>query len=86
MSNGAENPAATVRDKRSAGEHVDLREVTSGRAVVGTPEDCIREIQRCLAATGCDYVSLNFDGFKDEPGTVDKQLRLFAAEVMPVFA
>jgi alkanesulfonate monooxygenase SsuD/methylene tetrahydromethanopterin reductase-like flavin-dependent oxidoreductase (luciferase family) len=86
MSKGALIERQPFDDKKAAGEHVDLEEVTFDRAVVGTPEDCIREIEKCRALTECEYIALNLDGFKDEPGAVERQLRLFATEVMPAFA
>jgi probable F420-dependent oxidoreductase len=67
------------------GEPVSLDEYLPGRAVAGSPEDCIREIERCQAMTGCEYMLLTPVGVPDHAQQLE-QLELFAREVMPRFA
>ncbi|MET0379150.1 MAG: LLM class flavin-dependent oxidoreductase [Spongiibacteraceae bacterium] len=67
------------------GENISFDEYIPGRAVAGTPEDCIREIERCRTMTGCEYMLLTPVGVPD----VEQQLReleLFSREVMPHFS
>jgi probable F420-dependent oxidoreductase len=62
-----------------------------GRAVAGTPDDCIAEIRRCEAAIGCDYLQLmNMGtgpsyGHRGSYATELAGLELFGREVIPAF-
>ncbi len=67
------------------GEAVSLDEYVPGRAVAGSPADCIREIERCRDMTGCEYMLLTPVGVPDYEQQFD-ELALFAREVMPMFA
>ena len=64
------------------GKSVTLREFARNRAVVGTPEDCIREIQRIKDLIDPEYLFLTPTGVPN-PDQQVKELRLFAKEVMP---
>ena len=75
---------ARIGDRLNAGEKIGFEEFTQGRAVVGDPEDCVREIQRAVDATGCAYMQIGVGGQSIEDQ--EDRLRLFAKEVMPVFA
>lgn len=77
-------PSALDR-KLVIGETVGIDEVAEDRAVVGTADECVREIQRCREITGCEYLALNLDGHGRDPEQLEAQLRLFAREVMPAF-
>ena len=66
------------------GKEVDLREFTPNRAIVGTPADCISEMERIRDKVNPDYVLMTPTGVPD----FDQhwaELRLFAREVMPHF-
>jgi alkanesulfonate monooxygenase SsuD/methylene tetrahydromethanopterin reductase-like flavin-dependent oxidoreductase (luciferase family) len=66
------------------GKTVALEEFVPNRAVVGTPDDCIREMQCVKELTNPDYVMLTPTGVPDLDQHI-KELRLFATEVMPHF-
>lgn len=66
------------------GRQVSVDEFGPNRAIVGTPEDCIREMQRIKDLINPDYVMLVPVGVPD-PEQHRKELRLFAKEVMPLF-
>jgi alkanesulfonate monooxygenase SsuD/methylene tetrahydromethanopterin reductase-like flavin-dependent oxidoreductase (luciferase family) len=60
-------------------------EYVPGRAVAGTPDDCIREIARARDEVDCDYMMLTPVGLHD-PELHIRELRLFAKTVMPEFS
>lgn len=66
------------------GKTVTLEEFVPNRALVGTPEDCIRELQRVKDLIDPEYVFLTPTGVPD-PDQQISELRLFAKEVMPLF-
>jgi alkanesulfonate monooxygenase SsuD/methylene tetrahydromethanopterin reductase-like flavin-dependent oxidoreductase (luciferase family) len=66
------------------GKPVALEEFVPNRAIVGTPEDCIREMQRIKDLINPAYVLMTPTGIPD-PEQHRKELRLFAKEVMPLF-
>jgi probable F420-dependent oxidoreductase len=68
-----------------SGAPLTVAEVARDRAIAGTPDDCIRQIQRCVEVTGCDSMALNLNGQAKDPDELVSQLRLFASEVMPAF-
>lgn len=65
--------------------------VGGGRAVAGTPDDCIRELQRCEQTLGCEYVQIMNMGLGPGYGHAGNYeperaaLELFAREVIPAF-
>ena len=66
-----------------AGKSVSLEEFTPNRAIVGTPDDCIREMQRIKDLIDSDYVFLRPPC--PDPAQQVRELRLFAKEVMQLF-
>jgi alkanesulfonate monooxygenase SsuD/methylene tetrahydromethanopterin reductase-like flavin-dependent oxidoreductase (luciferase family) len=54
--------------------------------VFGTPDRVRAEIERLVAASGCNYVICSFAWGTLPPEQSLRSLRLFAAEVMPAFA
>lgn len=52
----------------------------SDMLIAGSPEDCIAGIQRCIEATGCEYILATFRG-----PDADRHLELFGREVIPAF-
>lgn len=66
------------------GKAVTLEEFVPNRAIVGTPDDCILELQRIKELINPDYVFLTPTGVPD-PEQQTKELRLFAKHVMPIF-
>jgi alkanesulfonate monooxygenase SsuD/methylene tetrahydromethanopterin reductase-like flavin-dependent oxidoreductase (luciferase family) len=66
------------------GRTVSLEEFVPNRAVVGSPEDCIRELTRIRELINPEYLFLTPTGVPD-PDRQIRELRLFAAEVMPMF-
>ncbi|TGD70819.1 LLM class flavin-dependent oxidoreductase [Mangrovimicrobium sediminis] len=66
------------------GKQVTLEEFAPNRAVVGTPEDCCREMQRIREMVNPEYLFITPTGVPD-PQQQIAELRLFAREVMPHF-
>ncbi len=66
------------------GREVSLEEFAPNRAVVGTPEDCIRELQHIREVINPEYLFITPTGVPD-PDQQIRELRLFAREVMPHF-
>ena len=63
---------------------VTLEEFAPNRAVVGTPDDCIKELSRIKEIINPEYLFITPTGVPD-PDQQIKELRLFAKEVMPHF-
>jgi alkanesulfonate monooxygenase SsuD/methylene tetrahydromethanopterin reductase-like flavin-dependent oxidoreductase (luciferase family) len=68
-----------------AGERVNLADFTRDRAVAGTPDDCIVQIERCSELTGCDALLLALTGRRDS-STIRRTVELFGKEVLPAFS
>jgi alkanesulfonate monooxygenase SsuD/methylene tetrahydromethanopterin reductase-like flavin-dependent oxidoreductase (luciferase family) len=66
------------------GKSVSLEEFAPNRAIVGDPDDCIREMERIKQLINPDYVLMTPTGVP-EPEQQVAELRLFAKEVMPHF-
>jgi alkanesulfonate monooxygenase SsuD/methylene tetrahydromethanopterin reductase-like flavin-dependent oxidoreductase (luciferase family) len=66
------------------GKQVSLEEFTPNRAIVGTPADCMAEMQRIKELADPDYVLMTPTGVPDFMQHWE-ELRLFAKEVMPHF-
>jgi len=66
------------------GKEVTLEEFAPHRAVVGTPDDCIRELQSIRELVDPEYFFITPTGVPD-PDRQIEELRLFAKEVMPHF-
>ncbi len=66
------------------GKSVSLEEFAPNRAIVGDPDDCIREMERIKQLINPDYVLMTPTGVPDPEQQV-AELRLFAREVMPRF-
>jgi alkanesulfonate monooxygenase SsuD/methylene tetrahydromethanopterin reductase-like flavin-dependent oxidoreductase (luciferase family) len=66
------------------GKSVTLQEFVPDRAIVGTPDDCARELQRIKDLIDPEYLYLTPTGVPD-PAQQIRELRLFAKEVMPQF-
>jgi len=66
------------------GRTVTIDEFAPNRAIVGDPDDCIREMQRVKELIDPDYVMMTPTGVPD-PDQQIRELRLFAREVMPMF-
>ena len=67
-----------------AGKEVTLEAFAPNRAVVGTPEDCCREMERIRDLVDPDYFFITPTGVPDPEHQI-AELRLFAQEVMPYF-
>lgn len=77
------------RDEESSevvfgGKEVKLEDFAPHRAVVGTPDDCIRELESIRELTDPEYLFITPTGVPD-PDQQIEELRLFAKEVMPHF-
>jgi len=85
-----DNLSATAdRDELSSevmfgGKQVTLEEFAPDRAVVGTPEDCCREMERIRELINPEYLFITPTGVPD-PEQQIRELRMFAREVMPQF-
>lgn len=66
------------------GKAIALEDFAPNRAIVGDPDDCIREMQRVKELIDPDYVMMTPTGVPD-PDQQIRELRLFAKEVMPRF-
>lgn len=66
------------------GKQVSLDEFAPNRAVVGDPDDCIREMERIRDMIGPEWLFITPTGVPD-PDRQIAELRLFAREVMPHF-
>ena len=81
--------ATADRDAQSdavmfGGKQVTLEDFVPGRGLVGTPEDCIRELTDIRAAIDPEYILMTPTGVPDVEQHW-RELRLFAKEVMPHF-
>ena len=72
------------REVMLEGKEVTLEDFAPNRAIVGDPDDCIREMQRVKELIDPDYVMMTPTGVPD-PDQQIRELRLFAKEVMPQF-
>lgn len=66
------------------GKQATLEEFAPNRAVAGTPDDCIREMQRIKEALDPEYLFITPTGVPDFNQQIE-ELRLFAREVLPHF-
>ncbi len=66
------------------GRQVTLEEFVPNRALVGTPDDCAREMQRIKDLIDPDYLLMTPTGVPDATRHWN-ELKLFAREVMPHF-
>jgi alkanesulfonate monooxygenase SsuD/methylene tetrahydromethanopterin reductase-like flavin-dependent oxidoreductase (luciferase family) len=66
------------------GKQVTLEEFAPNRAVVGTPDDCIREMERIREIINPEWFFITPTGVPDVQQQI-RELRLFAREVMPHF-
>jgi len=66
------------------GKQVSLEEFAPNRAVVGTPDDCIRELERIRDIIDPEWLFITPTGVPD-PEQQIRELRLFARHVMPHF-
>jgi alkanesulfonate monooxygenase SsuD/methylene tetrahydromethanopterin reductase-like flavin-dependent oxidoreductase (luciferase family) len=66
------------------GKQVTLDEFVPNRAVVGSPDDCCREMQRIKDLIDPEWFFITPTGVPD-PEQQIRELRLFAKEVMPHF-
>lgn len=66
------------------GKEISLEEFAPHRAVVGTPDDCIRELASIRDLVDPEYLFITPTGVPDPEQQV-AELRLFAREVMPHF-
>lgn len=74
----------TASDTLFGGRKMTLEEFAPNRAVVGTPDDCARELERIRELVNPDYLLLTPTGVPDGAQQVE-ELRLFAREVLPHF-
>ena len=74
-----------VLEKVVAGQSVDFDEFVQSRAIAGTPDMCIREIERWREAIDFDELSMILGG-SSEQGRLETVVEQFAAEVLPAFA
>ena len=75
---------AGLFQRLDAGEKVSLEDFARDRAIAGTPDDCIREIERYRQEIDCDYLQLsigNVGGYEE----TRKSLELWGREVLPAF-
>lgn len=67
-----------------AGKQVSLDEFAPNRAIVGDPDDCIRELGRIRDIVNPEWLFITPTGVPDTAQQI-AELRLFAKEVMPHF-
>ena len=73
---------AEASDVVFGGKAVNLEDFAPHRAVVGTPDDCIRELESIRNLVDPEYLLITPTGVPD-PDQQIAELRLFAKEVMP---
>jgi alkanesulfonate monooxygenase SsuD/methylene tetrahydromethanopterin reductase-like flavin-dependent oxidoreductase (luciferase family) len=62
-----------------------LEQFHAEQAIIGAPDDCIRQLQNLATSTGTDHVRCMFNGTGVIPPDVTRRaMALFAAEVLPV--
>jgi alkanesulfonate monooxygenase SsuD/methylene tetrahydromethanopterin reductase-like flavin-dependent oxidoreductase (luciferase family) len=66
------------------GKVVKLEEFAPNRAIVGSPDECIREMERIRDIINPEWLFITPTGVPD-PEQQTRELRLFAKEVMPYF-
>ena len=81
---GGEVSRDTVIEQLLVDEPFTLEEYVHARAIAGTPEACINEVQRWIDAIAPDEFSLIFGGSEDQ-ARLSQAVELFAREVMPAF-
>lgn len=66
-----------------AGMPTPFKEITTDRFIIGTPDQCVAEIQRYAAELGMNYLvcRMNMPGLSHQK--VLASMRLFAESVMP---
>jgi probable F420-dependent oxidoreductase len=78
-------------DHGASGLDDQAGDFASGRAVAGTPDDCIHQLQECQDRIGCEYVQLMNLGTGPSFGHAGSYrsqldaLELFGREVIPAF-
>jgi alkanesulfonate monooxygenase SsuD/methylene tetrahydromethanopterin reductase-like flavin-dependent oxidoreductase (luciferase family) len=78
-------------DHGASGLDDQAGDFASGRAVAGTPDDCIEQLNACRDRIGCDYVQLMNLGTGPSFGHAGSYrsqldaLELFGREVIPAF-
>lgn len=72
------------REVMLGGRNITLEDFVPNRAIVGDPDDCIREMQRVKELIDPEYVMMTPTGVPD-PDQQIRELRLFAKDVMPLF-
>jgi alkanesulfonate monooxygenase SsuD/methylene tetrahydromethanopterin reductase-like flavin-dependent oxidoreductase (luciferase family) len=75
---------ALSSDVAFGGKEVSLDEFVPNRAVVGNPDDCIREMTRIRDIINPEWFFITPTGVPDTEQQI-RELRLFAKEVMPYF-
>jgi hypothetical protein len=75
---------AGIGDRLNAGEMIGFEKFAHDSAAVGDPEDCVRDIQRAVGATGRTYIQIGVGGQTMEDQ--EDRPRFLAKEVMPVVA
>jgi natural product biosynthesis luciferase-like monooxygenase protein len=73
--------SATLIGRRSRDSFETL--VDDGRVCIGTPDDCVRVLQRARELAGLDQVDCTFSFGGIPPDQVRRSFELFAREVMP---
>jgi probable F420-dependent oxidoreductase len=73
-----------IYERLERGEGIPLAEFANERAVAGTPEDCIAQIERCRELTGCDVLLMAFAGTRSYE-KMRAVIELFGREVIPAF-
>jgi alkanesulfonate monooxygenase SsuD/methylene tetrahydromethanopterin reductase-like flavin-dependent oxidoreductase (luciferase family) len=73
-----------ANEEMFGGKEVSLEEFAPNRAVVGTPKDCIRELERIRDNVAPEWLFITPIGVPDPVQQVE-ELRLFAREIMPHF-
>lgn len=72
-------------------DRLTFADLGPGRALAGTPDDCIAEIEYCRDVLGCEYLQLMNMGLGPSyghPGSYETELaglKLFGREVLPAF-
>ena len=74
----------TASEALFGGKAMTLEEFTPNRAIVGTPDDCARELERIRELIDPEYLLFTPTGVPDAKQQM-AELRLFGKEVLPHF-
>jgi alkanesulfonate monooxygenase SsuD/methylene tetrahydromethanopterin reductase-like flavin-dependent oxidoreductase (luciferase family) len=72
------------RAMAAASGEIDVDEfIRHGRALIGTPDECVALVERARDEVGIDCINCTFSWGGIDESSVERSMQLFATEVMP---